>query len=226
MDNSLSDYDYLHKGVASFTAPSVEILRVKELLPNLNENAWKSQSKCNHCKTHIRRNAALIEKLHVCRFCFNAFCSACSCLIALHPETHDLQRICVKCYWYFLRKNIKSQYKNEIEGIINEESQKRKEITQEKEKIIEEIKNCKENIEQLKREYKNLHSKIFAEKANTRNNGNASKVSDRVVINELLKKLKEQELDIVNVKNEVELMKTRKNNTINMNPTCLECSIF
>lgn len=73
----------------------------------------------------------------------------------------------------------------------------------------------------MQSEIKSLHKNMYYAKSK----GNLSNVSDLVVINELLKKLRNQELEILRVKNEIENFKG-KNHNFQVNQTCLECSLL
>lgn len=62
-----------------------------------DQNAYESQNQCFTCDATLKGFDVRKEKKIHCKFCYNALCSECSALEALHPRTQSLETICKNC---------------------------------------------------------------------------------------------------------------------------------
>lgn len=92
----------------------LSILKATPISNDIPE-AYKIQKHCKVCfitlkitKLHSR------QRLHQCKFCYNAVCDPCSTLKLFHPCKQSDQRICISCVNSTIKKVLKSNCEQEI----------------------------------------------------------------------------------------------------------------
>ncbi|OMJ70997.1 hypothetical protein SteCoe_30898 [Stentor coeruleus] len=150
---------------------SLVILKVKSISDDIDKKVSKSESNCIICGIPFSKKGTSQTSKHVCRFCYHACCAACSPLTAIHPESNESERICLKCYTSHLKASVDEENEKKNQEIIRDQIQAIQRETielhgKELEKIKEDSRNqerhYKDQISKLNNEIQERESRIMS----------------------------------------------------------------
>ncbi|CAG9325006.1 unnamed protein product [Blepharisma stoltei] len=210
---------------SSLQASPQVVLKVSSIDKSVNKKAYKTQNNCVICNVNFAKGGPVSVQKHTCRFCYQAVCSSCSPLTAIHPSTNNLERICIPCYTRYLKEEIERENEAEKQGVISREVELRKSLNSEKMKLEEELDKVRNEQMGLKSQVLTLSSELEClnhQKINVQTSENKNDSS--VPISDLLEKLREQEMENARLQKEVQTLKTSSNSRPSSS-ACEHCSV-
>lgn len=75
---------------------------------------WKKEKVCFLCQEKVGTGRGDTKKRKGCRFCLHALCEKCAPIKAMHPQTHQNERICVNCFKSTIEQSIRDEVSSEL----------------------------------------------------------------------------------------------------------------
>lgn len=197
------------------------VLTVKEL-PNIEDKKIsKNQNECKICGIPFTKKGASQTQKHVwyslfSRFCYNAVCSACSPLTAVHPETNNSERICLVCYTHYLRIHIQDQNAPKTQEKIKSEIEKYQrdsfaihleQLERVKNDSKENQKHLQDQIARLSMEMQDRDTRLMTMSFKIEGSENTN---DHESVASYIKKMKDAESENLRLKTELNELKNKK----------------